>query len=362
MEFAILAILNIIFILLQDAGKPSSTLEIFQWLTPWIGPAIVAAVVTFVGQYFLFKRQNDKEKTKRNIEAYSLIVSPLIESVDEIIARVFDLIVRKKNLGLETFQLPKKLSETDVLSPSPVLTMVFRVAKYFACASYLQRRLSEYSDVESVKMADFFVGDKVRMAFKGNLAGASSKIPTETQQFIGAKFLSLSINRQPDDLDYYTFMTKSISDEESEWAVKAIAKFYSVDPDFTKKEPQQIALALVTIYMIDLFQDLKGESKWEEFRVFLTSLIRSTNMSTAARAKFLYSQDDLKTKDYFATFPKNGYPVESYKKKEQRIMKRQSRDRKISSTGVVSPRSSMTLQFDYDQAPGDLLHKLESLL
>ena len=333
-----------------------------NWFSPWIGPAIVASLVSMISQWILFRRQGKKEKEKEESSALAQVVAPVAEAADDIVARLFDVIVRKKNFGFSTFTFPSEVTEEILREPPQVLTTVFRFARYFASVSYLQRRVSECNEIKKVRVADFYASNKVRMGFKANVSDAQNKLPTESQQFIGSKFLNLSPSGKPDDFDFYTFLTKTPNDKEAEWAIMAIARFLSFNPDFTKMEPQQIAVALVLVYMIDFYQDLYNNSKWEEFRVFLTSFLRSWNKSQAKRAIYLYKPDDLSGDDYLDTFPLLQLMDETTRQRNKRIQSRQTRGRMVSTTGVVRERANAKLDFKYSQNPGDLLHTLTSLM
>jgi len=339
-----------------------SALTAAKWLTPWIGPAIVAAVVAIIGQYLLNMHRQKADEQHQEAMAWADAVSPVAETADDIVARLFDIIVRKRRVDFGGFDFPGALTEETMQNPPSELTTIYRVIKFFAGVSYLQRRMPEYGDMIRVRMADFYVANKIRMGFKGNVCKAPNKLPTETQQFVGSKFLSLTGSGKPDDLDFYVFMTKTREDEEASWAVRVVTRFLTFDPDFTKLEGQQVAVALVLIYMIDFYQDLLDRSKWEEFRVFLVSVVHAWNNANAGRSIFLYGPDDISSSDYRDSFAGMDFPNEPKSKKNRRITRRQTRGRSLVAEGLRRERGGSVLEFKHLHSPGDVLHVLESLL
>lgn len=346
---------------MQQASAASSSAIGLTWLTPWIGPAIIAAVVALIGQFLM--SMNKKKEGQRQVEAaaWADAVSPVAETADDIIARLFDIIVRKRVVDFSSFGFPEALTEETIQDPPSELTTVYRLIKFFAGVSYLQRKIPEYGSMLSIRMADFYAANKIRMGFKGNICKAPHGLPTETQQFIGSKFLSLTPSGKPDDLDFFVFITRSRHDDEAAWSVRAVTRFLQFDRDFTKLESQQVAVALVLIYMIDLYQDLQDRCKWEEFRVFIVSVVRAWNSATAGRTVFLYGPNDVSTGDYRDSFAEIDHPIEGRQKKIRRVTSRQRDGRSLQESGLRRQRRNTVLEFDHRQSPGDLLHVLESL-
>lgn len=137
---------------------------IAPWFAPWIGPAIVASVVTLVGQFVLTRLSRSHEREKDAQRAWTDAVMPVEEACDDVVARFFDIIVRKRQLDFNQFDA-MTLAKGDVLkNPSQQLTTTFRLVKFLAGVTYLQRKLPTHGDVRRVRQAEFYVSNKIRMA------------------------------------------------------------------------------------------------------------------------------------------------------------------------------------------------------
>jgi hypothetical protein len=365
----IIIILSLLFPMLSDAqGLDGSQLSqnaiptIVQWISPWIGPAIIAAIVAFFGQMVISRIQIRASRKEKDAAAWADSVAPVLECSDDIIARFFDIIARNRTVDFGSLKFPEAVSYDVLTKPQSELTTIYRMIRLLSGAVFLQKRLPDYHEMRRIRLVDFYISNKIRMAIKGNLTKATQKIPTETQNYIGAKYLSLGANCRPSDLDFYTFLKRTHGDEESELCIKLIKDFLTTDYDFTHLDGQKVAIALLVIYLIDLFQDMTSLSKWEEFRVLLVSIIRSWNSSQAGKSVYLYSRGDVSSADYRDSFPRLDYPREAKWKRNRRIATRQVRERKLSKNGILSIRGSSKYEFNPKKSPGDVLHTLQNIL
>lgn len=339
----------------------TETLTLAALVTPWIGPAIVAAIVTFLGQIILTRLTRSQEKEKEEQKAWTDAVMPGVEAADETIARFFDIIVRKRKFAVDPVTQEAVSSPELLKSPPMALTTVFRLVKFLSCVTYLQRRVPFYGDIKRIRQADLYFSNKVRMALKGNVAGSSLRLATEAQQCIGSKFLAINKDETPHQLDFYHFVKVLRSDEEALALANLAATVLNFSSDFSDLKPEQVAFALVLIYMIDAHQDTLASSKWEEFRVFLASVVRTWNSRTGAKAIFLYAPGDLSTADYTATFARQDFLNEADSEKTARLRKRQSRGRSISSSGITKAVRGKTVELRFADQPGDVLAALISI-
>lgn len=330
-------------------------------ITPWIGPAIVAAIVTFVGQIILSRLSRSHEKEKEEQKAWTDAVMPGVEAADETIARFFDIIVRKRKFKIDPITEETVSNPSLLNSPPLALTTVFRLVKFLACVTYLQRRVPFYGDIKRIRQTDLYFSNKVRMSLKGNVAGSQLKLATEAQQCIGSKFLEINKDETPHQLDFYHFVKVLRTDSEARDLANLAATVLNFDSDFSDLKPEQVAFSLVLIYMIDAHQDTLESSKWEEFRVFLASVVRTWNSKTGAKAIFLYAPGDLSSADYLTTFARLDFLGEEDSNKSARLKKRQSRGRSISASGITKSVRGKTVELKFMDQPGDVLSALISI-
>jgi hypothetical protein len=340
----------------------SATVQSISWLTPWIGPAIIAAIVTFVGQLIVSKLNRSQEKEKEEQLAWTDAVMPVVEACDDVIARFFDIVVRKRPMDFDKFNSAELAKQDPLRNPAPSLTTVFRLVKFLAGVTYLQRKMPMHGDIKRLRQADLYLSNKIRMALKGNVAGSTLKLQTEAQQCIGSKFLEGTKSLSPHELDFYQFVQILRKDTEACELADLAGSVLRFSSDFSEIKAEQVAFALVLIYMIDVHQDLLESSKWEEFRVFLASVVRTWNAKTGARAIFLYSPSDLSSSDYLDSYARLDFLDEDDAKRRKRIAARQSRGRTISSTGIRKATATKTAELRFADQPGDILNALKSVV
>lgn len=201
------------------------------------------------------------------------------------------------------------------------------------------------------------------MALKGNIAGSSLKLPTETQQCIGAKFLEITPNKSPHELDFYQFVKILRTDEEACELVDTTAAVLAFGNDMTELKAEQVAFVLALIYLIDFHQDLLDSSKWEEFRIFLVSVVRGWNRASGRSDVFLYSPMDLSTPNYLDSYARLDF-LKEYGwrawKKRWRLKSRQNRGRTLSSNGLTKKKGARSVDLRYAESPGDVFKALTS--
>jgi len=331
-------------------------------ITPWAGPAIIAAVVTMIGQFVLTRLSRTQEREKDEEKAWTDAVMPAQEAADDVVARFFDILVRKRAFSVAGFD-SAALAKGDVLKkPTLELTTVFRLVKFLASVTYLQRKLPVSGDVMKLRQADLYVSNKVRMALKGNIAGSTLKLPTETQQCIGAKFLEITPNHSPHELDFYQFVKSLRTDTEACELANTAASVLAFGNDLTELKPEQVAFVIGLIYLIDFHQDLLNSSKWEEFRVFLVSVVRGWNRSSGRSDVFLYSPRDLSTNNYIDSYARLDFLKEHPLKRKWRLKMRQNRGRKLTSNGLRKKKGEQTVELRHTESPGDVFKALVTVV
>lgn len=337
-----------------------------QHLFPWLGPVVVAAIVTMVGQHLINRWKQVQDRKGDEQRAWTKIAMPAQEAADDLIARFFDILVRKRTLSVPNLSFANLADVPFPNNPGLELTTTFRLIKFFAGVTYLQRQLPNSGDVMRLRQADLYVSNKVRMALKGNITGSTLKLPTETQQCIGAKFLESVPGNSPHEFDFYRFITTLRTDSEARAIAELASAVLAFEGNIQDPTPELISLVVAVIYLIDFHQDLLSSSKWEEFRLLLVSVVREWNTSpTNRRVIYLYSHADLATKNYFDSYARLDFlnhKIESKRQKIRRLTKRQSNGRTIKTEGLTKNTKTGKIEFYYPAKPDAILNRLKQII
>lgn len=257
--------------------------------------ALVAGIFLLGGYYY-----NRRIERLRNAErSWQQVGMPVINAADDLVARLFDVVVRRRELKLD-----QSIDSTpaEIFDPSKELSTVWRLMFFLASSTYLEQHVADERSDSKIANLRFYANNKARIPLKGNLYNASYRLQTEGQQLIGSKVISLSSSREIRDVDFFVFVQALSSDEElrkSADAVRQVLHFRLPDEEI---DGQFLCVAQFVIYLIDLVQDLRPSSKWEEFRVYLASILRNQTQKVSGRSAFLYRRNDLKSDDYRGTF------------------------------------------------------------
>jgi len=316
--------------------------------------ALVAGLFLLGG--FYYTRQLDRKREEE--KAWQRIGMPVINAADDLVARIFDLIVRGRSVDFEA-PLPTQVS--TVFDPPRSLSTVWRLMHLFAASSYLEQHAADDSPRSKTALLRHYANNKARIPLKGNVYRSAKRLQTEGQQLIGSKTLSLAETREIRDVDFYRFLQRLGEDTELQQSADACRGLLAFSTDLTNVSPQLLAVAHFTIHLIDMVQDLRPSGKWEEFRLFLVLMLRSHNRRSAGRASYLYQRGDLDGPDYLATY--NFLPEDKRKprRRAERITRRAREDhpREISSTGVTRTFGQDRVVIKFDDSPGDALQKLK---
>lgn len=319
--------------------------------------AVVSAFISgifLLSGYFVSKRL---EKQKADTDTWLILGNPVLNAADELIARLFDMIVRQRPLDLSK---PLSADGYPVFDPPREISTVWRLARFLATVTALENRSATTGEDKRLSQLRFYVTNKARIAMKGNLANAPFKLQTEGQQMIGTCILQLAGSGGIQELDFYDFLNALAKNEEVKQASDACRQFLNFERALEKPSSQRISVCLLAIYLIDALQDLRPTAKWEEFRIFLVSMIRAYNRSSSTAAIFLYKQGDLMSDNYLSTFNLLPQDRKSIVRLQRRIKSRNSGafDRKVTSQGVVRTVNKDTITLNYNSNPGDLLNQL----
>ncbi len=326
--------------------------------------AFVAGLFLLGGYYYnrRLERIRDEEQT------WQRVGMPVINAADELIARLFDIIVRRRELQLDG-ELERKQDEP--FNPSKELSTIWRLMHFFAASTHLEQHVADERALSKIANLRFFANNKARIPLKGNLYAASFPLQTEGQQLIGSKVLSLAESREIRDVDFFQFVKSLEDDDDLYSSAEASRQLLNFELPSGKLDGQLLCVAQFCIYLIDLVQDLRPSSKWEEFRLYLVSLLRAFNQSATGKTSFLYCRGDLRGEDYLNTF--NVLPgdrtrrlslrMNPAKRRNQRVTSRSQSGfaREIMSSGVRRRLGSQDISLAWQDSPGDLQKQLDSL-
>jgi hypothetical protein len=243
---------------------------------------------------------------------------------------------------------------------------------FFAASTYLEQHIADEKSDSKIANLRYYANNKTRIPLKGNMFKAAFPLQTEGQQLIGSKVLSLAKDREIRNVDFFQFVQLLKTDEELLKSAEACRQLLKFNTDLSSIDGQFLCVAQFTVYLIDLVQDLRPSSKWEELRLFLVSLIKAHNAASADKSAFLYQRGDLKTGNYLDTY--NSLPGDRPRKmpfiratqKDRRNQRLQARantgfPRQLSSDGVTRKLGQQEVQLRYADSPGDIRMQVASL-
>ena len=337
----------------------------------WDQVSMSAFVAAFVSGIFLLGGYyyNRRIESRRGEEsAWQRVGMPVINAADDLIARIFDIMVRNRDLALDR---PVERSCTEVFNPPKELSTVWRLMFYLAAATYLEQHVADERSNSKISILRYFANNKSRIALKGNMYGATTRLQTEGQQLVGSKVLSLGVSREIRDVGFFEFVHELRSDDELYESAEAVRRVLNVKATADLSDGQLLSLAHFVIYLIDLVQDLRPLSKWEEFRLYLATVIRAYNQSSTGRTSFLYRHGDLSGEDYLETFgilpsdsPRWFHVFQSApRRRAKRVAKRAKTGfpREITSAGVKRTKGRQVVTLSWKDKPGDVKKQLEAL-
>lgn len=330
--------------------------------------AFVAALVAglfLLGGYYYNRRL---ERLRAAERSWQQVGMPVINAADDLVARLFDVIVRRRRLRLD-----ERIESTpaEIFDPSKELSTVWRLMFFLASATYLEQHVADERADSKIANLRFYANNKARIPLKGNLFGASYRLQTEGQQLIGSKVVSLANTREIRDVDFFLFVQSLSSDEELWKSADAVRKLLNFEMPERELDGQFLCVAQFTIYLIDLVQDLRPSSKWEEFRVYLASILRNHAQKESGRAAFLYRRNDLKGDDYRDTF--NVIPAFDARRfrvrrspaacRNRRLNKRAKTGfpRQLTADGVIREMGGQRVVIKWSDSPGDVRKNLDSI-
>lgn len=262
--------------------------------------AIAAFTSALVAGLFLlgaYAYQRRVEQQRSEVTQWSRFGVPAINAADDLVARIFDVMVRQRPLD------PSAISaqNVNVFNPSRELSTVWRLLQYLAAAAQFDSASFEGGRDVRLTQLRLYVS-KARIALKGNLFQSPARIQSEAQEAIGAKVLSLGVPDRADPAAFYDFARELPSDPELQECVAHVRRVFELPDDVNIPDATFLTMAYFSVYLIDAIQDLRPTSKWEEFRAFLIAVLSSYNRTTQARSVYLYNGGDVSSENYYDTY------------------------------------------------------------
>lgn len=319
----------------------------------------VVAGLFLLGQSYISRRA---EGRRLHEDEWTKVGIPVLSAAEDLIARIFDVVVRQRKLDLSR---PFDFTSINAFDPPKEISSIWRLFQYLSTLTVLDN--SSYDGGGNTRLDNLHLyANKSRIALKGNIFDAPSRIQTEAQEAIGSKILSL-VNEPPFGVaDFYEFSKKLPSDRELQDCVNYVKHIFDIPDSIEQQSPTLLTLAYFGIYLIDAIQDLKRTSKWEEFRILLVSLIRSYNRFTQRSPVYLYHNGDLGGASYLDTYAFVGGETKSMfgKIRRDRRLLRRARSgfaRALSRESVTRTERKNVYVLKYESNPGEILNSMKSI-
>lgn len=204
--------------------------------------AFISALVTglfLLGGYFYTRRV---ERQHRHEERWTAVGVPVLNAADDLVARIFDIIVRRRRLQMQT---ALQVDTINVFDPPREISTVWRLLQYLAATAQLERSSFEGGGRTRLDNLRLYVS-KARIALKGNVLGSPAKIQTEAQEAIGAKVLFLGRPERADPSDFYEFASRLPNDKELQDCVEYVRRIFDLPDSLDQVSPSLLTLAHFT--------------------------------------------------------------------------------------------------------------------
>lgn len=268
---------------------------------------ILANTVTHSLQNRFSERRRHRLRVERHLE-------PLLDATSDLVSRIGEIIVFQRPSMMQALGMYDRGAELPKFDPQNLdrhQSTAYRLIKFFAAARSFQRNTADIPTFSLLRRVNYYLERKLPTAFKGNLYQIEG-IPKEVQECIGDDLLDQKRGRVT-DLGVRNFCNLVNDASFDAGLLRYALDFFAVDPLPLKRhdniDPQSenwrhlLSITHVGIYLIDLFQDLGRNPRWEEYRVFLVALVRQWNRSASAR-RYLYEKDDAapEARNYIDTY------------------------------------------------------------
>ena len=284
-----------------------------EWFLSIIGIGIILILVNVITN-FAIERQKERstrqELVRRNLK-------PLLRASAELISRTSEILITHNQRMMEAIDVYGDANAIDRLRNLKPLLMnrhestAYRLINYLAIANDFGRQTAETPSFRFLDRVEFFLGHKVPVALRGYLYGVEL-LSREVQEELAVSLLQNYKDARANDLSVGQFCELLKDQKYAPELFDAALRVFKVNAhllkndeeiDPTSKEWKHIlALAQLTVYLIDLFHELGGDCQWEEHRLLLVSMIRHWNSRSIQRV-YLYEPGDLSTENYLDTFP-----------------------------------------------------------
>ncbi|MBI2469783.1 MAG: hypothetical protein HYV59_00865 [Planctomycetes bacterium] len=285
---------------------------------------ITAVVILLIAGWFLIfvnvrthARIEDRKKRLSELQLVERNLKPVIKAAGDLISRITEILVIRRSTMINDISSydPTNIKER-ILNLSPLSmnrheSTAYRLINFMTVATYFGRQTAETPSFSFLDRIEFYLHHKIPVALRGNLYNLVL-LSTEVQEEISASLLECDKTIKAKDLSVGQFCQYVKSGRFNHELYNAALDLFYVDIsplkdnsgiDHNDKNWQKIlALSHLGVFLIDFFQSLDDNPQWEEYRVFLISLIRQWN-ANAKRHSYLYEDGDLDTKNYIDTYP-----------------------------------------------------------
>jgi hypothetical protein len=278
-----------------------TTASFWQTISPWLGPAVIASGINVLYDFIKISTNKKENINREHDDKLSDLVSPILDSAEEVIGRFSDVIKNNRKYNLSDMDLlTKQIMEFDVNSKNDEITIIYRIMKLFASVVYFEQNRDLLMASQKIKNCEFYLLAKLKMALKSNLSDSSIKLQSESVEYIGQKMLQLAETKSPRWINFYAFINKAKEDSEFLKLINSVRSWFNIDWNIDPT-PQTIAASMFFVYLIDFYHDMGIKRRWDSLRLHFINIIYWYFHSGSKRIPYLYNFDDLDSKYYFAT-------------------------------------------------------------
>jgi hypothetical protein len=242
---------------------------------------------------------------------------PALGASERLISRMADIFVTHQERMAGIIREYDALASRDRLPTLTPISMnrhestAFRLAHLLSLIQYFLRETVDTPTFPLLERANYYLEHKIRVGLRGyvyNIALMSTKV----QEEIGEQFFQYAGEKNPFDLSADRFLSFLTSRRDGPDLFTALMTTLHVDTtplvkgqDLVRAEKnwcRMLALAHLSVYLIDFFQEFENNCRWEEERVLFVRLIVQWN-ADSTRHRYLYEPGDLSTGNYIDTYP-----------------------------------------------------------
>ena len=284
---------------------------------------IILIVANALTHYF---KERISEKLKTNAHDFLILAKstePLKRKADNLISRLCNLLLDwaspKEVADLQRILNDKALLQQRLRSLSTknlfwVEVLAFRFLEFLWAGQQFRSKTQDLSNNATADELIYFISDKLPLMMRGKLYDPAGYITREDLEDLETFFSGITILSPEGPTVHDMFRVLAADDGDGKRVAFGkllsflcfdVAKFSELNGsvNLSKDTIKLCAIAHYTVYLIDVYQNLAHNSKWEEYRVLLVSIVKRVSVINN-RKIYLYFKNDVHH-SYTLTFPEN---------------------------------------------------------